>query len=279
MTRTEVRGLLRQAGIRPAKRLGQNFLVDRGVIESIASTLARQSPELVVEIGPGLGAVTEALVEIADRVIAVELDRRLAALLERRLGDRANLSIEVSDVLRFDLAQAAGGERAYVFGSLPYRSTTPILKYLVGQRTSIRGALLITQREVAEKLVSSPGKDGTALGVLVRAYADIELVGHIGHGSFEPSPDVESTLWTMSFLDEPRFSCDEEMFFATVRALYGMRRKMLRVALQKIVAKNAVDGVLLRAGIVGDVRGETLSFEQLDRLAKAVGAAASHGGG
>jgi 16S rRNA (adenine1518-N6/adenine1519-N6)-dimethyltransferase len=278
MTRTEVRGLLRQAGIRPAKRLGQNFLVDRGVVESIVSALAQLSPELVVEIGPGLGAVTEALVEIADRVIAVELDRRLAALLERRLGDRANLSIEISDVLRFDLAKAAGGGRAHIFGSLPYRSTAPILKYLVEQRASIRGALLITQREVADKLVASPGKDGTALGVLVRAYADIELVRHIGHGSFEPSPEVESTLWTMSFLDEPRFSCDAEAFFLTARTLYGVRRKMLRVALQQIVARHAVDGILARAGIAGDVRGETLGFEELDRLAEAVADAGRAGG-
>ncbi|MBU0595582.1 ribosomal RNA small subunit methyltransferase A [Candidatus Bipolaricaulota bacterium] len=262
--------MLRQAGIRPAKRLGQNFLVDRGVVESIALVLAEQSPGLVVEIGPGLGAVTEALVGLADRVVAVELDRRLAALLDRSLGEHKNLSIEIGDALRFDFAKAAEGCPVYVFGSLPYRSTAPILKYLIEQRASIRGALLITQREVAEKLAASPGRDGTALGVLVRAYADIGFVRNISCGSFEPSPEVESTLWTLRFLDEPRFSCDAEAFFATARTLYGMRRKMVRVALQQIVAKDTVDEVLARAGVPGDVRGETLGFEELDRLAAAV---------
>ena len=150
MTRGEVRSLLRQLGIRPAKRLGQNFLVDPGVVESVAAVLAVEAPRLIVEIGPGLGAVTEALVGIAERVVAVELDRRLAGLLKSRLEEHANLSVEVSDVLRFDLGQALGEERGYVFGSLPYRSTAPILKYLIDQRAVIDGALLITQREVAE---------------------------------------------------------------------------------------------------------------------------------
>ena len=275
MERREVRHLLREAGIHPSKRLGQNFLVDAGVVGAIAEAISRRSPEVVVEIGPGLGSVTDRLVEGAVPIIAVELDRRLAKRLGERLAGRDNVRIETADILRFDLASAIDGRRAYVFGSLPYRSTAPILRYLIEQRASIEGALLITQREVAEKLTASPGKDGTALGVLVRAYAEVDVLRQIGRGSFEPSPEVESTLWEMRFLEAPRFTCDTETFFETARTLYGARRKMLRKALQQLVARGAVEHVLAEAGIAGDVRGETLTFDELDRLAEAVAAVRS----
>lgn len=271
MNRPEVRQLLHQAGVRPSKRLGQNFLVDRTVVESIADWIRTESPHLVIEIGPGLGVVTEALGRVAERVVAVELDRRLASLVEKRFRDQGNVAVEIGDVLKFNIAEAAAGRgRAIVFGSLPYRSTAPILKYLIAQRDAIEAALLITQQEVAEKLAASPGRDGTALGVLVRAYAEIEILRPIGRGSFEPSPDVESTLWALRFLDEPRFGCDAEAFFLIVRAIYGSRRKMLRRVLQQLVPASAVATVLESADIPGDVRGETLGFEDLERLARAV---------
>ena len=263
--------MLHQAGVRPSKRLGQNFLVDRAVVESIADWISADSPCLVIEIGPGLGVVTEALARVAERVVAVELDRRLASLVEGRLRNQGNVTVEIGDILEFNLAEAAAGHgRVLIFGSLPYRSTAPILKYLIAQRDVIGAALLITQQEVAKKLAASPGKDGTALGVLVRAYAEIEILRPIGRGSFEPSPEVESTLWALRFLDKPRFDCDAEAFFLLVRAIYGSRRKMLRRVLQQLVAGSEVAAVLELAGVSGDVRGEALGFDELERLARAV---------
>ena len=271
MNRPEVRQLLHQAGVRPSKRLGQNFLADRTVVESIADWIRTESPRLVIEIGPGLGVVTEALARVAEQVVAVELDRRLASLARGRLRNRGNVTIETGDILEFNIAEAAARHgRAIIFGSLPYRSTAPILKYLIEQRDAIGAALLITQQEVAEKLAASPGKDGTALGIFVRAYAEIEMLRPIGRRSFEPSPEVESTLWALRFLDEPRFDCDTEAFFLIVRAVYGSRRKMLRRVLQQLVSASVVAAVLELAGIPGDVRGETLGFEDLERLARAV---------
>jgi len=270
MNSSEVRDLLRRAGVRPSKRYGQNFLVDAGVVADIDSTLARCSPETIVEIGPGLGAITEALLRHAADVIAIEADRRLATLLKDRLGERGGLRVCCEDVLTFDFGEALGGRSAYVVGSLPYRITAPILRRIVEHRAAFSGALLITQREVAEKLIASPGKDGSALGVFVNAYGRIDLVRRIGRRSFYPIPEVDSTMWALSFRERPRFSADEKVFFGVVRALYGGRRKMIRRVLRDVLARDVIESVLAEAGVDGTARGETLAFRELDDLARAV---------
>jgi 16S rRNA (adenine1518-N6/adenine1519-N6)-dimethyltransferase len=203
-------------------------------------------------------------------VVAVEADRRLADLLAERLGGCSGLEIRREDVLALDLDSAIGEEPAYVVGSLPYRITAPILKWLVDRRARFTGALLITQREVAEKIAASPGKEGTAFGVLVRAYADVEPIRRVGRGSFFPVPEVDSTLWSLAFRERARFGTDPEAFFAVVRALYGTRRKMIRGALRTLLPRHAIGPVLEAARIDGTARGEELGFDELDRLAAAV---------
>lgn len=267
--RRVVRALLADAGVRPSKKLGQSFLVDDGVLASVEQILARVPPETIVEIGPGLGAVTEVLLRHARHVIAVEVDRRLAGLLEDRLGEHSRLEVRNEDVLNLDIADDLGDGLAYVVGSLPYRITAPILKWLIAQRGVLSGALLITQREVAEKLAASPGKEGSALGILIRAYAEVDIVRRVSGGSFFPVPEVDSTLWSLTFLERPRFESDSGAFFSVVRALYGTRRKMIRGALRALLPAEAIGAVLEEARIDGTVRGEELDFEQLDRLAAA----------
>jgi len=267
--RSVVRSLLAEAGVRPSKRLGQNFLVDAAVLADVESIVGARSSGTIVEIGPGFGAVTEVLLRLGRKVVAIEVDRRLADLLERRLGNRDRLTVVRQDVLRVDLGERPEVAPFYVVGSLPYRITAPILKWLVGQRDALSGALIITQREVAEKIVASPGKDGSSLGILVRAYAEVDVVRHVARGSFFPAPDVDSTVWGLTFLDRPRFACDPESFFAVVRALYGTRRKMIRGALRSLVPTDAIESVLEAAGVDGTARGEELDFEQLGRLADA----------
>ncbi len=271
--RRVVRSLLAEAGIRPSKRLGQNFLVDPVVVADVEELVDRASPETVLEIGPGLGALTEAVIRRVRRLIAVEVDRRLADLLAGRLGGCVGLEIRREDVLKLDLDLAIGDRLAYVVGSLPYRITAPILKWLIDHRDRFTGALLITQQEVAEKIAASPGKEGTALGVLVRAYAEVEPIQRMGKGSFYPEPEVDSTLWSLTFRENPRFGSDPETFFAVVRALYGTRRKMIRVALRALLPDEVIGAVLDASRIDGTARGEVLRFEELDRLAAAV---ASH---
>jgi len=271
--RRAVRSLLAEARVRPSKRLGQSFLVDPAVAADVENHIARLSPETILEIGPGLGAVTEVLIRRARRVVAVEVDRRLVDLLARRLGGCDGLEVRCEDVLALDLASALGDEPAYVVGSLPYRITASILKWLVENRDRFTGALLITQREVAEKIAASPGKEGTALGVLVRAYAEVEPIRRIGRGCFYPEPEVDSTLWSLTFLGNPRFGSEPEAFFAVVRALYGTRRKMIRGALRALLPDEVIRAVLDASRIDGTARGEVLGFEELDRLATEV---ASH---
>ena len=267
--RRVVRARLADAGVRPSKKLGQSFLVDDGVLASIEQILARVTPETIIEIGPGLGAVTDVLLRHARRIIAVEVDRRLAGLLEDRLGEHSRLEVRNEDVLNLDIADNLGDGLAYVVGSLPYRITAPILKWLIAQRGVLSGALLITQREVAEKLAASPGKEGSALGILIRAYAEVDIVRRVSRGSFFPVPEVDSTLWSLTFLERPRFESDSGTFFSVVRALYGTRRKMIRGALRVLLPTEAIGAVLEEARVDGTVRGEELDFEQLDRLAAA----------
>jgi len=269
-SRGTVAALLRSAGIRPNKRLGQNFLVDRSVLETIVSEVKRARPDEILEIGAGLGTVTRELAKIASRVVAVEVDHRLIKLLHQTLSCYENVEIVRQDFLEFDLARASGARPMYVVGNIPYRITSPILKHLIGHRRSISQALLLAQTDVVEKIAASPGPSGTPLGILVQAYCDVSIIRHVGKRCFMPVPTVDSTLWRLSFLERPRFSADAETFFRVVRTLYGTRRKMIRRALRDQLTAEQIEKVLQEVGIDPTARGETLSFEALDRLASAV---------
>ncbi len=267
-----VRESLDAYGVRPSKRLGQNFLVDENVVAAIVEAIGPDAAGDVVEIGPGLGALTTHLARRARRLAAVEIDRRLAARLRETLSEPASrVEVCVGDILDYDFeaTAAAWGERLVVVGSVPYSITSPILKKLIGGRAAIRAAYLVTQREVAEKIQASPGPDGTALGTFVRAYAEVSIVRRVPRGAFYPVPDVDSCLWKLETLDLPRFRADEASFFAVVRAIYGARRKTLRNALERRFPRTAVAAVLARARQDGAIRGETLGFPELDSLAVA----------
>ena len=268
--RSTVRRLLSEAGIHPSKRLGQNFLVDRTVVETVRRIASDAKPCRIVEIGAGLGTITRALASVAPRVTAIELDQRLVEILERTTADFEAVQIHHGDVLDFSFQRHEDTPKAFVVASLPYASTAAILQHLVAHRAAITEAVLLTQREVAEKIKASPGAQGSGLGVLVRGYADVERVRRVGRESFYPVPRVDSVLWIARFRDRPRFTSDPDTFFAVARTIYGMRRKMLRVALRSIAPREEIGRILARSGIDGQGRGETLSFAQLDRLAQAV---------
>jgi len=267
-SKKEVAALLQEAGIHPSKRLGQNFLVNHAVLDSIVNEVRKAHPREIVEIGAGLGTVTHELAGIADHIVAVELDRRLAAILARIVGQQGNVEIRRQDFLSFSFAEEFADRKAFVVGNIPYRITAPILKHLVKQREHISSALLLTQQEVAAKIAHSPGKDGTSLGVLVQSYADVKLLRSVPRGSFFPVPEVDSTLWSISFLNAPRFKANAEAFFAVVRAVYGKRRKMIRSALRDLFSNEDTEQILLSLDIDPTLRGEVLSFAQLDAIAR-----------
>ncbi|MFC2095800.1 16S rRNA (adenine(1518)-N(6)/adenine(1519)-N(6))-dimethyltransferase RsmA [Candidatus Bipolaricaulota bacterium] len=263
-----VRSLLAEVGVRPAKRFGQNFLVDRTLVSEIREHVRARNPDVVVEIGPGLGALTQAIVEVAQSVVAVEIDERLSSSLAKRLSNHSNLEVRNGDILTFDFKKEFEGQSILVLGSLPYRITTPILRHLIKHRSVISDVCLITQLEVAEKIAHSPGKNGSALGVFVHSFAFVSGMRRIRKGSFFPVPEVDSAYWELGFLSAPRFSADEAAFFTVVRTLYRNRRKMSRRALQDLLPIDSIPGVLSTAGVDGTARGETLSFAELDRLAQ-----------
>jgi len=267
-SKKEVARLLAGAGIRPSKRLGQNFLINGAVLDAIIDEVRKTHPSQIVEIGAGLGTVTSKLAGGADRVIAIELDRRLATIVDRTVGQMENVEVRQQDFLSFSLAEELAGEKAFVVGNIPYRITAPILKHLVKQREHISSALLLTQSEVAAKIAHSPGKEGSSLGVLVQAYADVKLCRSVPRGSFFPVPEVDSTLWSMSFLDRPRFSANAKSFFGVVRAVYGKRRKMIRSALRDLFPDDNIEKLMRSIDIDPTLRGETLSFAQLDAIAQ-----------
>jgi len=189
------------------------------------------------------------------------------SILRESVGDRKNVEIVHRDFLAFDLTSAFPTASVYVVGSIPYRVTAPILNHLVLHRKAITGALLLTQQEVADKIASSPGPQGSALGVLIQAYADVTSICCVPKGSFFPIPKVDSVLWRLTLLNPPRFSAPPEVFFTLVRTLYGKRRKMVRVALRGLLPPDRIAPVLDEARIVPTARGETLTFVELDRLA------------
>ena len=260
---------LRALGVEPTKRRGQNFLVNRDVLAQIIAEVNHAAPQVIIEIGPGLGTVTRELARLGAQVIAVEIDHRLAAGLRADLGKYDNVNIVETDFLVFD-PTAVGNGPYYVVGNLPYRITSPILTKLVAHRRLITHALLITQAEVADKVTASPGVDGSALGVLATAYAETTVMRRIPRTAFYPVPEVDSVLWRLKFLPQPRFTANEHEFFTVVRTVYGKRRKMLRRALRDIVPPDRAAAALARTGIDPTRRGETLSFAELDRLTHAL---------
>jgi 16S rRNA (adenine1518-N6/adenine1519-N6)-dimethyltransferase len=267
-----VRQALAAAGIRPSKRLGQNFLVDPRAVSRILELVRSEGACGIVEIGCGLGALTLPLAGEGVRLVSLDVDPRLVEKTRPRVAARSGTAeVRLQDVLEFDFrgVASAWGAKVVVVGSIPYSITAPILKKLVAERESIRSAILVTQREVAAKVEASPGPDGTSLGVLLRAYADVTLVSTISRHAFYPVPEVDSCLWKLTMRASPRFTGREAEFFAVVRAIYGARRKTLRNALQRAFSPDAVTRIIEDSGTDGQVRGETFGFLELDSLARA----------
>lgn len=276
---SELRSLLRERGIRPRRRWGQNFLVDSRAASRIIEAIGPARTDTVLEIGAGLGALTEGLAERAGRVVAVERDPALAGVLKERLGGRfSNLTVVESDVLGVRLKdQLASGETGLVVGNLPYSITSPVLEYLLENRRFWRRAYLTVQKEVADRLLARPGgKVYGSLSILVQFYAECERLFDLAPGAFFPRPEVDSSFLLLRARSSPKADVkDEGFFFRTVRAAFGKRRKILPNALayEKSLRLSRADwaGVLEKLSIDPARRAETLSIEEFARIANAVG--------
>jgi 16S rRNA (adenine1518-N6/adenine1519-N6)-dimethyltransferase len=253
----------------PKRSFSQNFLVQAGAIDRIADAAAELGDELV-ELGPGLGALTHALLERGCRVLAVELDRDMIRVLRGELGAHPALEIREGDAAELDLSTYAEerGAKLVVTGNLPYQATGAILRQVLGHREALRGAVLMVQREVRDRLVAPPGtKEYGALSVFVQAGFEVDTVCKLRPGSFHPPPKVESAVVRLRPKSSP--SAEETpRFRALVRAAFQMRRKTLRNALKTLDDDERWARAAEIEGIDLSRRGETLSVREFGALAE-----------
>lgn len=281
-----IQRLLREYGLRPSKALGQNFLADQNTLRRIVRAAAIRPGDPVLEIGPGLGSLTQALVEAGARVVAVEKDAGLARVLGDLFGDHPGVRIVHGDALKLDLAglvhewmAATNGAcepaGCKVVANLPYYITSPLLMRILESGLPLERAVVMIQKEVAERLTAAPGsKEYGALTVGVALRARVELAGSVPPTVFVPAPTVSSEIVVLTPRPE-RAGVDEQFFAALVKAAFGQRRKRLRNALKTLGLSVAViDAALAEAGLDGERRGETLSVEEFAALSQAVGRAA-----
>ena len=265
----------------PSKRLGQHFLRDRRTIERIIEALAPQPTETIVEIGPGTGALTSALVESGSRVIAVEFDRKLAPLLSERFREFPNFKLVMADALTVDFcAEILPAHKARLVANLPYNISTAILQRLISQRACFEEMVLMLQREVVERVLAPSGTtDRGFISVLVEAYCEAEKLFDVAPGAFRPPPKVWSSVMWLKF--RPRINAeitDESLLWEVVSAGFAQKRKTilnnLRHApgrLQELLKRNGGASIVLcKANVELQRRAETLTFEEWGKIVQAI---------
>ena len=250
---------------RPKKSLGQNFLVDRGVRARIVEAAELSPGDLVVEVGPGRGFLTKALVEQAGRVMAVEMDEALAARLRESFTDRADLTIFTADAREIDIATLVGNDAPYkLVANLPYYAASPIIRRFLEAEHKPELMVVMLQREVARSMVAGPGKMGV-LSVATQLYGRPRIVCHVPPRAFRPAPKIMSSVVRIDVYRQPRIALDStERFFGVVRAGFSAPRKQLRNSLRNGLALSPELAItmLARAGIDPTRRAQTLSLEE-----------------
>ncbi len=263
------------ARIYPRKRLGQHFLTDRSVIGKIVAAADISPGERVLEIGPGTGNLTGALLDAGACVTAVEIDTRLSDRLEEIFKGADGFTLVRGDALKLSFVDMAGeaGGRFKVVANLPYNISAPILFKFIDERRAFSALMLMLQKEVALRICTGPGsKEYGILSVLLGVYYDIKKEFNVSRGSFNPPPRVDSTVLSLHALDAPRVEISDYAFFVTVvKAAFGMRRKMLQNSLQSLgLGKAAVLDALASASIDPKRRAEMLTLAEFGALTSAL---------
>ena len=270
--REVTRHILSSFGIRTQKKLGQHFLVDEAVVRSIAAALELKPDMPVLEIGPGIGTLTQQLAMTGAKVTAIELDRRCIEIMATTLKAYDNVQVVQGDVLSIDFKTVMGDGAFYIAGNLPYYITTPIVMKILEERVPAEKMVFMVQKEVADRMTSPPGsKDYGALSVAVQYYTEACKLFDVPAGAFLPPPAVNSAVILCTLRKIPPVSIpSEKLFFRVVRAAFGQRRKTLANSLQGCGFDKATTSVMLKAtGIDGTRRGETLSMEEFAALSRA----------
>lgn len=259
-----------------SKGLGQNFLLDRSVLEDISE--AAGSNGGVLEIGPGFGVLTYELAKHHQKVVAIEIDNRLIPVLQDTLAEYENVKVVEGDILKIDLyrliKEEFGNEKISVAANLPYYITTPILAKLLESRLPLHHIVVMVQKEVADRICARPGsKNYGAISILCQYYTKPEIITIVPAGSFMPPPKVDSAVLKLAVSPEPNVSVlDEKLFFRIVKASFAQRRKTLLNGLSNGLSldKIKLSALLEEMGIRPDIRGEKLSIEEFANISNAV---------
>jgi 16S rRNA (adenine1518-N6/adenine1519-N6)-dimethyltransferase len=267
--------IIRHYAIKPRKGMGQSFLMEQNIIRKIVAIAQVTKNDIVVEIGSGIGVLTEDLAQNAEKLIAVELDDKLVEVLKDKLFKYNNVQIYSGDILKFDFGAIArdGQQKIKVIGNVPYNISSPVLFHLLSFRKIINSFVLMLQKEVVQRLVACPGgKDYGVPSVILQMFAVVEKVFDVPASCFYPRPKVESSVIKGCFLERPLTElADEEFFVRLIRNAFAQRRKMLINNLKKSkllegLSESLLKDALKSAGINGQRRSETLSIKEFGCL-------------
>lgn len=264
--------VIQENGFTFRKNYGQNFLIDSHVIEKIIAAAEIDKDTNVLEIGPGIGTLTQYLAESAGHVTAVEIDDKLIPILEKTLKEYDNVNIIHGDILKQEIADIFGGEKFKIVANLPYYITTPIIMNLLEERIPAESITVMIQKEVADRMMAGPGsKDYGALSLAVQYYAEPYIAANVPQNCFMPRPNVASTVIRLSLREKPLVeAADEKHMFKLIRAAFNQRRKTLANAVKNFeglsYSREEVENALLKMGLDTRVRGEALDLEQFAKL-------------
>lgn len=272
---TTPKEILHQYDIKPNKKLGQSFLIDINVINRITDASNISQEDIVVEIGAGIGVLTENIARKAKKVIAVEIDRNLVEVLKDKLGGYDNVEVHSGDILKFDFNSVAETHHSKIkiIGNVPYNISSPLIFRLLSFRPVISNFILMLQKEIVQRLVSVPNNKIYGVpSVILQMFASVEELFDVPSTCFYPQPKVESSMVKGVFREKPLVPLqDEKLFTGLVKAAFAQRRKMLINNLKNSklltdVDEGKIKEVLSSAGIDGKRRGETLSVEEFGKL-------------
>ena len=258
--------------IKMSKKLGQNFLMKRGIVDEIVHAAELTPGEPVLEVGPGIGTLTQGLAQSGADVTAIELDRRLLDVLDTTLASYDNVRIVHGDVLKLDVPTIMNHKPFKVVANLPYYITTPIIMSLLESKLPIERLVVMVQKEVALRMVAKPGtKDYGALSVAVQYYTEPDIVLDVPPKSFLPAPAVTSSVIRCVLRDKPPVDViDEKLFFRVVKAGFAQRRKTFSNTIKTTgLSKDRIEELLAKANIDGQRRGETFTLQEFADIANA----------
>ena len=261
-----------------SKSLGQNFLIDDNVIDRILEGARLSETDRIIEVGPGIGTLTREMGKVAENVVAIEIDKTLIPILKETLADLDNVEVVNEDILKVDVQglinEKLNGGPVKLVANLPYYITTPIVMKFLEEDIPVTDIVVMVQKEVADRMNAKPStKDYGALSVAVQYYCDTEIVAKAPRHMFVPQPNVDSIVIGLHVRDEKKYVVDnEDIFFKTVKASFGQRRKTLLNSLGGLgfLSKDQIKEALKAANIDEKRRGETLSIEEFATLANAV---------